>query len=122
MTAKKIQVGILGGGGILEAHAPGFNKIKDVCTVVAVAESNPGRDEAIRSLLGPEIRIVRDYHEVLAMKEVQAVDILLPHNLHMPATQAAAKARKHVLVEKVMGRNVWECDRMIAACEKAGVT
>jgi predicted dehydrogenase len=27
-----------------------------------------------------------------------------------------------VLVEKVMARNVWECDRMIEACDKAGVT
>jgi len=47
---------------------------------------------------------------------------LLPHHLHLPATVAAARAGKAVLVEKVMARNVWECDRMIAACEKAGVT
>lgn len=121
MTAKRIQVGILGGGGILGAHAPGFRKIPELCDVVAVAEANPARDEAIRQLLGPGIRIVRDYREVLAMKSVDAVDILLPHHLHWPATVAAARAGKQVLVEKVMGRNIWECDRMIAACEKAGV-
>jgi predicted dehydrogenase len=118
----KLQIGILGGGGILGAHAPGFTKAAGRCTVAVVAEANPARDPEIRRLLGPDVRIVRDYHEVLAMPEVIGVDILLPHHLHMPAAIAAAEAGKHVLVEKVMARNVWECDRMIAACEKAGVT
>jgi predicted dehydrogenase len=65
---------------------------------------------------------VRDYHEVLAIPEVEAVDILLPHHLHMPAAVEAAQAGKHVLIEKVVARNVWECDRMLEACDKAGVT
>ena len=120
--ADKVKVAILGGGGIMGAHMPGFNKVSDRCEIVAVAEVNPSRDEAIRKMVGPGPLIVRDYREALALPEVQAVDILLPHNLHMPATIDAARAGKHVLVEKVMARNVWECDRMIAACEKAGVT
>lgn len=123
MTSNgKVCVGILGGGGILGAHSAGYAQTSDRCTVVAVAETNPARDAAIRSLLGPAIRIVRDYHEVLALPEVDAVDIILPHHLHLPATLAAAQAGKQVLVEKVMARNVWECDQMIAACEAAGVT
>lgn len=118
----KLKVGILGGGGILGAHAPGFMKQTEHCTVAVVAEANPGRDSEIRRMLGPDVRIVRDYHEVLEMPEIVGVDILLPHHLHLPATVAAAKAGKHVLVEKVMARNIWECDRMIAACDKAKVT
>ena len=118
----KLQIGILGGGGILGAHMTGFPKVADRCTVVAIAEVNPGRDPEIRRMLGPDVRIVRDYREVLEMPEIVGVDILLPHHLHLPATVAAAQAGKHVLVEKVMARNIWECDRMIAACEKAGVT
>lgn len=122
MTTKKAKVGILGGGGILGAHAPGFMKIAERCTVVAVAEVNPARHEAIRKLLGPDIKIVNDYREVLAMPEIEGVDIILPHNMHMQATIEAAAAGKHVMVEKVVARNVWECDRMIEACDKAGVT
>ena len=120
--AKLIGVGILGGGGILGAHAPGFSSIKDKCKVLAVAEPNKNNHENIRKLVGADVRIVGDYSELLAMPEIDAVDILLPHDLHMPATIAAAKAGKHVLTEKVMARNVWECDKMIEACEKAGVT
>ena len=120
--ADKVKVGIIGGGGILRAHMTGYPKVTDQCEIVAVAEINPKNDDAIRGLVGPEPRIVRDYNELLAMPEVQGVDILLPHHLHMPATVDAARAGKHVLVEKVMARNVWECDRMIEECEKAGVT
>jgi predicted dehydrogenase len=90
--------------------------------VVAVAEPNPRQADRIRSLLGADVRITPDYRDVLAMPDIDAVDILLPHNLHLPATVAAARAGKPVLVEKVMARNVWECDRMMAACAAAGVS
>jgi len=121
MLNKKIKIGILGGGGILAAHAPGFARLKESCEVV-VAEHNTSKHDQIRKLLGPEVIIYNDYTEVLALEDVAAVDILLPHHLHEPAVVAAAQAGKHVLVEKVMGRNVKECDIMIEACRQAGVT
>jgi len=122
MSAKKVRIGILGGGGILGAHNRGYSVLTDLCTVVAVAEPNQDRHEQIRQYFGAEVRIERDYHDVLAASDIDGVDILLPHHLHMPATIAAAEAGKPVLIEKVMARNTWECDRMIEACEKAGVS
>ncbi len=119
---KKINIGILGGGGILAAHGPAYMKLPDDCSIVMIAEPRQERAEAIHRLLGPDVPIVKDYHEVLGADHVDAVDIILPHHLHMPATIAAAAAGKPVLVEKVMARNVWECDRMIEACEEAGVS
>ncbi len=122
MAGKQVKIGILGGGGIIGAHAGGYNKIKDLCTVAAVAEANPARDEVIRKQFGPDVRIFRDYREVLRLPEIEAVDIILPHHIHMPAVIESAQAGKHVMVEKVAARNVWECDQMIEACDKAGVT
>ncbi|MCC6444496.1 MAG: Gfo/Idh/MocA family oxidoreductase [Armatimonadetes bacterium] len=119
---ETVRIGILGGGGILGAHAPAFMKLKGRCSVAAVAEPDTGRHGRIRELLGQEVEIVSDYRDILGMSEVDAVDILLPHFLHLPATLAAAEAGKPVLVEKVMARNIEECDRMIAACEEAGVS
>jgi UDP-N-acetyl-2-amino-2-deoxyglucuronate dehydrogenase len=119
---EKIRIGILGGGGILGAHAPAYMKLQDICSVVMVAEPKPERAKIIHSLLGPEVRIVKDYHDVLDVGDVDAVDIILPHDLHKPATIDSAKAGKPILTEKVMARNIWECDRMIEACEKAGVS
>jgi predicted dehydrogenase len=119
---RRLRVAILGGGGILSAHLEGFRAVADRCEIVAVAEASPNRDDFLRKAIGPDVTLVRDYREAIARADVEAVDILLPHHLHMPATVAAAQAGKHVLVEKVMARNVWECDRMIEACEGAGVT
>ena len=116
------RIGILGGGGILGAHGPAFRKLAGRCTVTVAAEPNPDRADAIRRLLSPDVRIVKDYRDVLAMPDVDAVDILLPHHLHMPAAVDAALSGKPVLVEKVMARNVRECDEMIRACEEAGVS
>jgi UDP-N-acetyl-2-amino-2-deoxyglucuronate dehydrogenase len=113
----KTGVGILGGGGILGSHVAGFKKTTDDCQVLAVAEPREERHADIRKHFGPQIKICRDYQEVLAMPSVRAVDILLPHDMHVPAVRDAAKAKKQILVEKVMARNIYECDQMIKACE-----
>ena len=122
MKTEKIKVGLLGCGGIVGSHRRGFDENHDACEVVAVAEPREKRHAFIRDAFGADVQIVPDYHDVLAMDGVDGVDIVLPHDQHMPATVAAAEAGKHVLVEKVMARNVWECDRMIEACDRAGVT
>ena len=53
--------------------------------------------------------------------EVEGVDICLPFNLHAPVAIEAARARKHVLVEKPMALTTQECDLMIAEAEKNNV-
>lgn len=121
MSRKRIA--LLGGGFILPAHAAGFRAAGELCEVVAVAVGRPAlRRQQIHELFGPDVRIESDWREAVNATDVDAVDILLPHDLHAPATIAAAEAGKPVLVEKVMARNVAECDRMIDACARAGVT
>ncbi len=120
--AKRIRVGVLGCGSIAKAHSAAFAESTDLCEVVAVADAAPEAEGRIRELFGNEAKICGDYREVLEMADVDAVDILLPHHMHMPAVIDSARAGKHVLVEKVMARNIYECDRMIEACDEAGVT
>jgi len=119
---NKLHIGIIGAGNIFSEHMSGFRQCADYCSVVAVAKAHPADSEAVRRELGADVVIVRDYRELLARPDIDAVEILLPHDLHMPVTIDAARAGKHVLVEKVMARNIYECDRMIEACEQAGVT
>jgi predicted dehydrogenase len=58
---------------------------------------------------------------LLARDDVEAVIVATPHTTHLPLTQAAAAAGKHVYVEKPMAVSVAECDGMIDACRRAGV-
>jgi predicted dehydrogenase len=59
--------------------------------------------------------------ELIQSPDIDAVYIATPVNLHRPQTIAAAKAGKHVLVEKPMAMSVTECDEMISACVLANV-
>jgi UDP-N-acetyl-2-amino-2-deoxyglucuronate dehydrogenase len=61
------------------------------------------------------------YEGMLARDDVDAVLIATPHADHCPQTIAAAKAGKHVLVEKPMATSVADCTKMIDACNAAGV-
>jgi predicted dehydrogenase len=58
------------------------------------------------------VRIFQDYHELLAMPEIEGVIIALPLHLHAIATVEAMKAGKHVLCEKLMGHNIVQCKLM----------
>ena len=62
-----------------------------------------------------------DEAELIADSDIDAVYIATPVHLHWPQTQAAAKAGKHVLVEKPMAMSTAECDQMIKVCQDAGV-
>lgn len=59
--------------------------------------------------------------DLIADVEIDAVYIATPVKDHLPQALAAARAGKHVLVEKPMAMNVAECDAMIQACRENDV-
>jgi UDP-N-acetyl-2-amino-2-deoxyglucuronate dehydrogenase len=61
------------------------------------------------------------YADVLRREDVDVVSILTLPALHAEMAIAAAQAGKHVLVEKPIATTVQEADRMIEACQRAGV-
>jgi predicted dehydrogenase len=61
------------------------------------------------------------WEAAVASPDVDAVDICTPNRLHHDVAVAAARAGKHVLVEKPMACTVSDADAMIAAAETAGV-
>jgi predicted dehydrogenase len=63
-----------------------------------------------------------DYDRLLERDDVEAIDLCVPHDLHMPMSIAAAQAGKHILVEKPIARDLAEADVMIAAARTAGVS
>jgi len=62
-----------------------------------------------------------DMDKVVRRPDVDVVVISLPNNLHEAAVEACAKAGKHVLCTKPLGRNASEAKRMLDMVEKAGI-
>lgn len=120
---KKINLGICGAGSILDAYAPALKENSDRCCVKAVAvDSVKTYKDRIHEKLGRDVEIYEGWEKMMARKDIYAVIINLPHDLHMAATISAANAGKHVLCEKVMARNIQECTRMIETCRKNKVS
>jgi len=91
------------------------------CRVVAIGSRDGARVRAVAAELGIT-RAHESYEALLADGEVDAVYIPLPNHLHMEWTIKAAEAGKHVLCEKPLALTATQAERMVAACESAGVT
>jgi predicted dehydrogenase len=116
---KPLCFGIIGVGNIARNHVAAI-KATPCATLVGVADCDSERARAFAAEHGGTW--YADYHDLLARDDVDVVTLCTPHDLHAPMTIDAAAAHKHVICEKPMARNVAECDAMIAACERTGVT
>lgn len=119
---KRLRVGLIGAGTIaFSAHLPAMRILDHLVELVAVADIR--EDNAARAAreFGASAHYA-DYREMLQREDLDFVDICTPEFLHAEQTEAAAAAGAHVLCEKPMSSTPEEADRMIAACEKAGVT
>jgi predicted dehydrogenase len=114
-----VRVGLIGSGFITSIHYEALRRVAGA-EVVAVASPTPGRAERFAGERGIP-RHFADYRAMLDLPEVDLVVLGLPNDRHCEAVCLAAGARKHIVVEKPMAPSLAECDRMIAACEHAGV-
>ena len=119
-----INVGIVGCGRIVEdGHAVAFQKLTDRFNVVAIADTTPERRDAVGDMLNvPADKRLADWNDLLALDEVELVDMALPHFLHLESAVAAAKSGKKILMEKPMATSMDEADQIMAAIRENGST
>lgn len=67
-------------------------------------------------------RAAERYDAMLADQEIDAVVLATPHSLHAAQIVAAARAGKHVFVEKPLTLSIADARRALAACRDQGVT
>ncbi len=118
---EQLRVGFIGTGRISDLHALGYlesekARIVAVCDAELELAQRRGRAWGVA-----DDRIYADYHDLLALPEVDLVEILLPHHLHRQATLDAAAAGKHISLQKPMALNLAEADEMVAAAARAHV-
>jgi predicted dehydrogenase len=92
----------------------------DKITFVTAVSRNPAGQRALVDRFG--LRLTPSYAEVLADPAIDAVVLATPHSQHAAEIIGAAKAGKHVFVEKPFTLTRAEAEAAIAACAAAGVT
>ena len=97
----RIQIALIGTGGQGMGDTKTAVQVPGV-KLVAVADCYNGRLEHSKELWGKDILATRDYQEILARKDIDAVIIGTPDHWHKQASVDAMKAGKDVYCEKPM--------------------
>jgi predicted dehydrogenase len=115
-----IKVGLIGGGGIVDAHIRGYRAYADLIEVTAVADVIDETARRRAAELGAAA--YTDFRQMILEADLDAVDICLPHHLHAEAIVSAAQAGKHILCEKPLCLTVEQANQVQQAVSTAGVT
>lgn len=115
---NEIGFGIVGGGMIGQVQAAAINEITGA-RLLAVCGRDEGRTREFAARFAATA--YTDYEKFLAQPRLQIVNICTPSGTHAELGAAAARAGKHVLVEKPIEINLERADALIAACDRAGV-
>jgi scyllo-inositol 2-dehydrogenase (NADP+) len=118
-TNIPIQVGIAGlGRSGWDIHANALAELPDQFAVVAACDPDLERQEEARARFG--CRVYAEYPDLVADDGIELMVIATPTQLHASHAMSALRARRHVLVEKPMGKDLAEVDEMIAVARETG--
>ena len=121
MTAmRKIRFGVLGAGGIADRRTVPGMKLAQNAELVAVMELDAEFAERLRVKHGAK-RAYTEAEALLADPEVDAVYIASPVVTHAELTRKAAKAGKHILLEKPIAMDCVEGRALLDYCKAQGV-
>lgn len=98
----------------LEAHRPGRG-----ARLVAACSMTPERLGIYRERCGDDIRITRDYREIVDASDIDGVFVCTPDHLHEEHALAVLAAGKHLFLEKPMAITIEGCDRILNAAAQS---
>jgi predicted dehydrogenase len=132
--SSTLKAGFIGAGFSARLHAEAYHQVRGVnVALTRVAAARPERAARFAEEFGIG---TASAEEVLAAADVDVVDLCVPTSLHAPLAIAAARAGKHVIVEKPLTgcfappatpraemprRPLASGDEIIAACREAGI-
>ncbi len=125
-TQKTLNIGMVGYGFMARAHSHAWASASHFFdtgyrpVLKAVAARSTDKAQGFADMWGYE-RVENDWRKLVEAKDIDAIDICVPNDLHAEIAIAAAKAGKMVLSEKPLARTAAEAMPMVEAVEKAGV-
>lgn len=125
-ATKNLNIGMIGYGFMGRAHSNGYLRANNFFDLEyrpilkAVCARDADKAKAFADQWGYQ-SIESDWRKLIERKDIDAIDICAPNNLHHEISLAAAAAGKMILCEKPLAMNAAEGEEMVAAVEKAGV-
>jgi UDP-N-acetyl-2-amino-2-deoxyglucuronate dehydrogenase len=116
--SNSLGFGIVGAGMVARFHARAIVETPGA-RLAAICRADASRAEAAAAEFG--VPCEPNLESLLGRRDVDAVCLCTPSGLHAEQTIAAARAGKHVLVEKPIALTLADADIMIGACRDAGV-
>ena len=109
--SRLLRVGVLGAGPIAQAgHFEAVRKARNA-ELYAICDAADDLLAAMATIHAPRV-MYRDYDQMLADPQVEAVILATADQFHVPLARKAIAAGKHVLVEKPLGTGVEECETL----------
>ncbi len=124
--AKPLRIGMIGYGFMGRTHSNAYRRVPNFfqTEVTPVLQAVCARDAAKVQAFADQwgyASVETDWRKLVERKDIDAVDICTPNNLHKEIALAAAANGKMILCEKPLSMNVAEGEEMCAAVEKAKV-
>ncbi len=118
---EKIRLGVIGCGRIAQAHLSAIENLIGEVELIGVTDSDEEKAKEAKGRFQARY-FTSQYEDLLKDSEIEVVIITLPNSLHHPVVLQAAKAKKHILVEKPMALNTKQAQEMVHEAKRNGIT
>ena len=122
-TGKKLNIALCGLGNYASLLAEGL-QVSEYCQLTGIVTGTPSKAEKWKKKYNiPEKNIYNyeNFDSIVKNKDIDLVYVVTPNALHKEFTVRAAKAGKHVIVEKPMAITIEDCEEMIKVCNENNV-
>jgi len=118
-----INVAIVGTGNIANAHVTGLLTFPERCKIVALCDIYPEKAKAMKEKYALDCEVFADHQKMLdSQVKIDLVHVCTPPYVHCEIAVNSMNAGCNVVVEKPMATCLEECDRMMEAEKRNGVT
>ena len=114
---NKVRIGLIGSGFMGKTSAETVSHYLSNARLVAIA----GGSRAPALAAQYQVQCEPSIDALVSRDDIDAVIISTPHAAHVSEALAAARAGKHILLDKPMATTVADCDRIIEAAQAASV-
>lgn len=115
---KSVKFAVVGCGNIGTRHLAVLNAEPNA-VIAGFCEIDAGKRKAMEALY--HVPGFERYADLLAQSDAEVINICTPHALHAPMAIEAARAKKHILVEKPMTLFSKDAAQVIQAAKENGV-